>query len=371
MTRLYKLYTPVKEVDEKINNPIDKTEYNTLKSLDEIVEELENMKEDFLLSTTKEISQNNDIGTMLDELNKYTMAGRRYQQQCVTATYDIWTTTPEHCTQVQADINIVTGNCKYLNLYYTSTYTNGANRAKEEYKNACNLLNTYAFPDVKTAVYNYILFFSEYKDKNKGLIDEILGQLEQLDNVEETNNPLELKKIGKNFKLNFINEVKNIIPTINTDITGPVHSLFSELLNDTTEDTRNLDKDFNLFSWMNCTAIGQDYNATLSILKSNLAGEMKVITYCSLFCEILVIVCLYIMLGLNKNLRDKIFEINDDRNVSHSSDNVEEIEIDSNTNRKSEKNSNEVYYAKNKKNFKVETNIDNKKGINVKENLLN
>ena len=34
-------------------------------------EELENMQDDFLLTTTQEISQNNDIGTMFDELNKY------------------------------------------------------------------------------------------------------------------------------------------------------------------------------------------------------------------------------------------------------------------------------------------------------------
>ena len=72
------------------------------------------------------------------------------------------------------------------------------------------------------------------------------------------------------------------------------------------------------------------------------------------------------MLGLNKNLRDKIFEINDERNVSHSSDNVEEIEIDSDTNRKSDKNSDEIYAVKNKKNFQVVKDIDKRKGIDVK-----
>ena len=157
------------------------------------------------------------------------------------------------------------------------------------------------------------------------------------------------------------------MPIIDEKITGKVHTLFSNLLNDTVQDTRKLSEDFNLFSWMNCTSIGQDYNATLSTLKSNLTGEMRVITYCSLVCEILIIAVLYIMLGLNKNLRDKIFEINDERNVSHSSDNVEEIEIDSDTNRKSsEKNSDEVYAVKNKKNFQVVKDIDKRKGIDVK-----
>ena len=359
LTQLYALYSPVKEINTKINDET-KTEYNSLISLDETIEELEKMKEDFILSTTKEISQDYDIATMIDELNKYTMAGRRYQQQCITATYDVWTTTSEHCTQVQADVNIVTGQCKYFSDYYTDPYTTGAERAASDYSRACALINTNDFPDVKSAVKSYITFFSQYKDENDQLINNILTT---------TNSIPGLKDIEDNFNSEFIDKVKGIIPLIDNDITGAVHNLFSDLLNDTITDTRNLPENFNLFSWMNCTAIGQDYNATLSTLKSNLYEEMKVITYCSLACEILLIACLYIMLGLNKNLRDKIFEINEKRNESHSSDNVEEMEIESNTNKKSEIDSNEVYNIKNKKNFEVTTNIDKKKGIDVNEDL--
>ena len=367
LTTLYSLYSQVKVVNDRINNETANNEYNSLLSLENIIEELENMKDDFVLSTSKEISESTDISTMLDELNKYTMAGRRYQQQCVTATYDIWTTTADHCTQVQADINIVTGQCKYLENYYTSPdYEEGAGVARDLYNTACSLINTNDFRDVKSAVYAYIKFFSEYKDKNTALIDTILDDQEITYGTETQTLP-GLKSVRDNFKENFINRVKLITPTIHEEITGAVYSLFSELLNDTTKDTRNLKDDFNLFSWMNCTAIGQDYNATLSTLKSNLTEEMRVITYCSLICELLLITVLYIMLGLNKNLRDKIFEINDDRNVSHSSDNVEEIEIDSDTNRKTEKNSDEIYNVKNKKNFQVVKDIDKRKGIDVKD----
>ena len=362
LTQLYELYTPVKEVNNRINNETEKNEFNSLLSLENIITELENMEEDFVLSTTKEISQSNDISTMLDEMNKYTMAGRRYQQQCVTATYDIWTTTEEHCTSVQADVNIITAQCKLLKDFYDSTdYRIGAERARDIYKSACSLINTYDFPDVKSAVYAYILFFSEYKDKNRDLINKILD-----DRVIDDNTLFGFKSIRDNFKDNFIDKVKEVMPLINTDITGKVYNLFHDLLNDTSVDTRKLPKDFSLFSWMNCTSIGQDYNATLSTLKANLTGEMRVITYCSLVCEILLITALYIMLGLNKNLRDKIFEINDERNVSHSSDNVEEIDIDSDTNRKTQKNSDEVYAVKNKKNFQVMKDIDRRKGIDVK-----
>ena len=365
LTQLYSLYSPVNEVNSRLDET-ENNEYNSLISLEETIEELEKMKEDFVLTTTKEISSNYDITTMLDELNKYTMAGRRYQQQCITATYDIWTTNEEHCTNVQADINIVTGQCKYLKNYDKDPPdTTGAEAARDLYKSACSLLNTNDFPDVKTAVYNYILFFSKYRKANQDLIDKIL---ENQPNPSDSEHPiLGFNSLKSDFKTNFIDKVKKVMPIIDEKITGKVHTLFSNLLNDTVQDTRKLSEDFNLFSWMNCTSIGQDYNATLSTLKSNLTGEMRVITYCSLVCEILIIAVLYIMLGLNKNLRDKIFEINDERNVSHSSDNVEEIEIDSDTNRKSsEKNSDEVYAVKNKKNFQVVKDIDKRKGIDVK-----
>ena len=363
LTQLYGLYSSVKEVNNRINNETEKNEFNSLIALENIITDLEKMKEDFVLSTTKETSQSNDISTMLDELNKYTMAGRRYQQQCIKATYDIWTTNEEHCTSVQADLNIVTFQCKYLKDYYNSEdYEEGATRAKKIYETACSLINTYDFPDVQSAVFAYIKFFSEYKDQNEQLINKILEDTI----IDEDNSLPGFITIRHNFTENFINKVKDVMPLIDTEITGKVYNLFKELLNDTTPDTRKLPKEFNLFSWMNCTSIGQDYNATLSTLKSNLTGEMRVITYCSLACEILLITVLYIMLGLNKNLRDKIFEINDERNVSHSSDNVEEIEIESETNRKTEKNSDEIYAVKNKKNFQVVKDIDRRKGLDVK-----
>ena len=360
LTQLYSLYSPVKEVNSRLSDKTEKNEYNSLITLDNTIEELGNMKDDFILSTSKETSNNKDIGTMFDELNKYTMAGRRYQQQCVTATYDIWTTNEEHCTQVQADINIITGQCKYLNNYVRPDHNHDeeAKSASEDYNNACSLINTNYFSDVKTAVYQYVKFFFEYKDENINLIDNILEDSADSDG---------LNTINTNFKTNFIVQMENVLPIIDVSITGAVHDLFADLLNDTTVDTRQLKDDFDLFSWMNCTAIGQDYNATLSTLKSNLTEEMRVITYCSLVCEILIIAILYIMLGLNKNLRDKIFEINDERNVSHSSDNVEEIEIESNTNRKSEKNADEIYNVRNKKSFQVVKDIDKRRGIDVKD----
>ena len=141
-------------------------------------------------------------------------------------------------------------------------------------------------------------------------------------------------------------------------------------MNDTIEDSSTINfSNFNLFSWMNCSAIGQDYNATLSTLKTNLTYEMRIITYCSLVCELLLIANLYIMVGLAKNLRDKIFEINDARNVSHSSDNIEELKVNSIKMTKNDKEDDEIFAIKNKKKFEVAQNIDQKQGIDVNEGL--
>ena len=363
LTQLYFLYNPVKSVNEKINNETKKNKYNSLIALDEVIEELENMKEDFLLSTTKETSESNDISTMLDEMIKYTMAGRRYQaQNCAKATYDIWTTNSDHCPNIQAGANIVTGKCRYLKDYYdgdpVDDFENEATRASEIYDQACSLINTRDFLSVKDAVYKFIKTFCMYRYNNEQLINGLLS--------EQTG----FLFIKNDFQNNFINRIKHVMPTINSGITGIVHELFSPLLNDTSKDSSTMNSsDFNLFSWMNCSALGQDYNATLSTLKSNLTYEMKVITYCSLVCEFLLIATLYIMVGLAKNLRDKIFEINDARNVSHTSDNIEELQINSVKDTKNDKEDDEIFAIKNKKKFEVEENIDQKRGVDVNEGL--
>ena len=358
---LYYLYTPVKKVNEKIGNNEVRNEYNSLYQCDKVIEEFEAMKNDFLLSTTPETSSTYDISIMLDELTKYTMAGRRYQRQCAKATYDIWTTNNAHCPLVQAGNNLISGQCKYLDDYINpEDHQDGATRASQEYQEVCELIDKTKFQSVEKAVYSYILTFSEYQEKNKILIEELLDTTDD-----------GLIDVRDNFEHDFIEEIKDVLQIIDEKITDKVHEIFSKLLNDTTEDSTQLKKspNFNLFSWMNCTAIGQDYNATLSTLKSHLTEEMRVITYCSLVCELLLIANLYIMVGLSKNLRDKIFEINDERNVSHSSDNIEEIQINTIKETKDDKEDDEIYAIRNKKKFDVDQNIDAKLGRNVNEGL--
>ena len=366
LTQLYYLYTPTKTVNEKIMNETGTNEYNSLIAIDEVIKELDAMIDDFILSTTEETAKDNDINTMLDELTKYTMAGRRYQNQCAKATYDIWTTNSNHCPVIQADSNIVTGQCKYLKDYITSPdYTSGATTASQIYNEACSLIDTRKFDTVKNAVYAYVITFSEYKVLNENLINNLLNG----EDIED-NHIKGFRELKTEFQNNFINQIKSVMPTINEEITGKVHNLFSGLLNDTTTDSSQLkNSNFSLFSWMNCSAIGQDYNATLSTLKSNLTEEMKVITYCSLVCEFLLIANLYVMVGLSKNLRDKIFEINDERNVSHSSDNIEELQVNSIKETKNYKEDDEIYAIKNKKKFDVDENYDKKLGIDVNEGL--
>ena len=104
---------------------------------------------------------------------------------------------------------------------------------------------------------------------------------------------------------------------------------------------------------MNCSTIGQDYNATLSILKSSLTKELKIITYVSLLFEFLLIANLYIMVGLSKNLIDKQYEINEEKNVS-----IEEIDINE---LKETENGEEVYSIKNKNEINSSKKLDKNK----------
>ena len=73
----------------------EKNVYNTLNSLDQVISDFEFMKEEFSLTTSKEEHAEKDITYILNELNRYTFAGMKYQKTSCDSpkspTYDIWT----------------------------------------------------------------------------------------------------------------------------------------------------------------------------------------------------------------------------------------------------------------------------------------
>jgi hypothetical protein len=101
LTILYTIYTPVRTINEKMHPLIgtEKNEYNTFMKLEEIIENLDYMKKDFIPTTSEESAGNYDIHKLFDSLTDYTDHGKKnFQNVCTgSKTYDIWTTVSNNC----------------------------------------------------------------------------------------------------------------------------------------------------------------------------------------------------------------------------------------------------------------------------------
>ena len=342
LTMLYTKYTPVRTINEKMHPLIatEKNEYNTFIKLEEIIKNLENMKNDFIPTTSEESAGIYNIQSLLDKLTYYTNKDKNSMTCCLTQ--DNWTTVSNNCPTNGHPGIIDNNNCKTLGKYYPgvdptdtcTTTTPSSSYASCEALKIKNLYNSGCSSHLQN-IENYSKILLQYYIENKKVIDDLVGNTTPIKG---------LTKINNDFNDKFIAPIKSVIEYIDEKITTKVYETFNEFLNDPSKDTYQLrnSKDFNLFSWMNCSTIGQDYNATLSTLKSSLTKELKIITYVSLLFEFLLIANLYIMVGLSKNLIDKKYEKNEEKNVS-----IEEIDI--NGLKETEKGE-EIYSIKNNNN---------------------
>jgi hypothetical protein len=322
--------------------------------LEEIIEKLENMKKDFIPTTSEESAGNYDIKKLFESLTDYTNHTKKHSQNSCTGskTYDTWTTISNNCPSNENPGIIDNNNCKKLETYYDDLESGGSCYSGSPDPVSCevDLICSTNFYDnshlgcsqVENKINKYLTTLLQYYINNKEIIiNKVLGD----DNdgpINDGETTFNLYMINKDYIDKFYTPIKTVIKNIDEKITTKVYETFNEFLNNPSKDTYQLrnSKDFNLFSWMNCSAIGQDYNATLSILKSSLTKELKIITYVSLLFEFLLIANLYIMVGLSKNLINKKFEMNEEKNVS-----IEEIDI--NELEKAEKEE-EIYSIKNK-----------------------
>ena len=375
LTSLFTLYTPVRTISEKVKLP-ENNRYNTFMKVEEIINNLKSMEEDFIPTTSKENSGSYNIQSLLDSLTSYTNnnAENNFQDGCLYPSYDTWTTVSNYCPIP----GLINDRCKILKEYYPTLDNNdicnnlapvsNADCKAKEISDSYNIQDC-SDPTIKNKIKDYSKTLLQYSIRNKNLIVSLLGNPGDAYTTTPltATSPINFYKIKNDFKSKFIDPIKTVINDIDEKITSRVYEVFNEFLNDTTEDTYKLrnSTDFNLFSWMNCSAIGQDYNATLSTLKSSLTKELKIITYVSLFFEFLSIANLYIMVGLSKNLRDKKYEKNEENNVS-----IEEIDINE---IKETKNDHEIYSLKNKNKIdsseKLEKNLITKNnGMKIEEN---
>ena len=285
LKKLNTIYTKIVEAYYRIVTNED-NEYNTLSSLDQVILDFTYMKEEFSLTTSKEESGTGDINYMLNELNKYTLTGMANEPVCDSTTYHLWSLRDEAGPFAQIDQEENTNE-----IVYKSIATPGSN-PENSYSGTC-----------KTGFKKYYDALNAYRSANTDLLNEIL---------DNSGAPLGLKEIKNHFDQNFKDIIKGTITSIKTKIADPFWEAFGDLVNDTTDYTGIEEAEkVDILGWVNCSFLGQDYNLTMNTIKETLVPDLKVVTYCSLVFEILIIALYFIIISLANNIRDKDSEKNE------------------------------------------------------------
>jgi len=187
--------------------------YNTLNSIEEIIQEFKFMKDEFSLSTSKKEHGELDITYMLNELNRYTFAGMKYQTICQDATYDIWTLRQRANPTVQIQDKEKTINSRSVIQDNIGT---------SDYTTVCPLQKDPSFTSIQTAATKYHTSLKQYYTKNQELLDKIL----------DGDSPVVgLSEIKNDFQSNFINQMKVSIKIIKEEIADPFWEVFGDLVN--------------------------------------------------------------------------------------------------------------------------------------------
>ena len=285
LQKLNTIYKKIVEAYYRIT-PTEDNEYNTLSSLDQVILDFEYMKQEFSLTTSKEESGTLDINYMLNELNKYTLKGMGMANEpvCDVTTFDLWSLREESGPTAQIDQEGNNDNIKYKSIENPGTIP------PSDYTGDC--LDGFN-------KYYYIL--DDYKTENNGLLGRML-----------TNTGVGLTDIKQNFKTEFEDNLRSVINDIKKYIADPFWKTFGDLVNDTNDYTGIEEAEkVDILGWVNCSFLGQDYNLTMNTIKETLVPDLKVVTYCSLIFEILIIALYFIIISLANNIRDKDSEKNE------------------------------------------------------------
>ena len=283
LQKLNTIYKKIVEAYYRIT-PTEDNEYNTLSSLDQVILDFEYMQQEFSLTTSKEESGTLDINYMLNELNKYTLKGMANEPVCDVTTFDLWSLREESGPTAQIDQEGNNDNIKYKSIENPGTIP------PSDYIGDCLIgFNKY---------YNILNY---YKTENNGRLGHML-----------TDTGVGLTDIKQNFKTEFEDNLRSVINDIKKYIADPFWETFGDLVNDTNDYTGIEEaKKVDILGWVNCSFLGQDYNLTMNTIKETLVPDLKVVTYCSLIFEILIIALYFIIISLANNIRDKDSEKNE------------------------------------------------------------
>ena len=279
LKKLNTIYPKIVEAYYRITTRED-NEYNTLSALDQVILDFTYMKSEFSLTTSKEESGTGDINYMLNELNKYTLTGMANELVCDTTTYDLWSLRAEAGPTAQIDQEENINEITYKSI--DNPGTNPDNR----YGGTC-----------KTGFLKYYKALKSYETANDNLLQLMLSN---------TGIPYGLLQMKQDFDQNFKVHIKSTMILLKTYIADPFWEVFGDLVNDTTDYTGVEEAEkVDILGWVNCSFLGQDYNLTMNTIKETLVPDLKVVTYCSLIFEILIIALYFIIISLANNIRDK------------------------------------------------------------------
>jgi maltose O-acetyltransferase len=143
-----------------------------LNSIDQVIEDFKFFEKEFSLTTSKKEHGENDITNMLNELNRYTFAGMKYQPICSTSTYDIWTLREGTSPTIQSvDGKIIS----YFDIISTPSTTYSS-----RYSGACALEKNPPCATAQDGATKYITSLKDYYDKNLVLLGKMISETSQI-----------------------------------------------------------------------------------------------------------------------------------------------------------------------------------------------
>ena len=296
LNTLYSLYYDLNNETNYFNSIEENSRIN-LYSISNISLELNNIISDYILAIDNEIYKNNSIYEQFNDLNKYTIAGIKYQKKCIQSSYDYWTTVPSRCPSSTNDYAV--------QCLYPSDFTD-INDINDLYSNTCNLEenSNYYFKTVKEAANNYIPSFNSFDEDNKLLLNEIIPKIENLQDL---------------YKNSYIKEMYESLNDGNNNVVKLVYDFYSKYIdNEPLDHPNETSKEINIFEFMNCTSLGNDFNITLNIMEKRYKKSTFMIFILGIignFLQIAIMVFFVFIINyfdtsviIEKNNSDNIYE---------------------------------------------------------------
>ena len=299
LKKINSIYIAIKDAYKRIFDT-NKNVYNSLVSLEQVIEDFEFMKQEFSLTTSLKENGEDDISYMLNELNRYSLAGMKYQAIDSHSKYVIWTLRKGTSPFVQ--IEKTDANIEYKSII-DATSDPGPDYDDCSLDSSKNpLLST-----VKEGVSKYYTALKYYYGQNKNYLERLIGDTSVTPSV------LGLNDLTNDFST-FFNSLKDSIEKIKLEIADPFWEVFGVLVNDTTNYTGVEEADkVDILGWVNCSVLGKNYNVTMNTIKTTFVTDLKIVTYCSLASEGLIIILYFIIVSLANNIRDKELEKNENK----------------------------------------------------------